>query len=139
MEEEPELPPLTEEEIEEMHSAAMKDYEPIMKRIALIREWLGLGVFWDSIEGSADLGPLPDVCGLYWEELDALLVELEDLENDLKDNEPAKGTPARKAWSGLTKQTGRYADAVADFMDQVELDVEQDAFDNRGASPAPEN
>lgn len=132
-EEEEELPPLTEEEIEAMHSAAMADYEPIMKRIALIREWLGLGVFWDSISSpaeSADLGPLPDVCGLYWDELDKLLVELEGLEDDLKDNEPAKGTPAHKAWAALMRQVGSYADTVDDFMVQVEQDAEEEAFNN---------
>ena len=132
-EEEEALPPLTEEEFEAMHSAAMADYEPIMKRIALIREWLGLGVFWDSISSpaeSADLGPLPDVCGLYWDELDKLLVELEGLEDDLKDNEPAKGTPAHKAWAALMKQVGSYADTVDDFMVQVEQDAEEEAFNN---------
>ena len=57
---------MTEEAFEAMHSAAMVDYEPIMKRIALIREWLSLGVFWDSVSDpaeSADLGPLPTSAG----------------------------------------------------------------------------
>jgi hypothetical protein len=128
------LPILTEEEIEAMHSAAMMDYESIIKRIALIREWLGLGVFWDSISDpveSANLGPLPDVCGLYWEELDKLLVELEGLEDDLRDNEPARGTPAHRVWTALMKQVCSYADAVSDFLAEVEMDAEEEAFNNR--------
>ena len=128
------LPILTEEEIEAMHSAAMVDYEPIIRRIALIREWLGLGVFWDSISDpveSANLGPLPDVCGLYWEELDKLLVELEGLEDDLRDNEPARGTPAHRVWTALMKQVGSYADAVSDFLAEIEMDAEEEAFNNR--------
>lgn len=132
--EEEALPPLTEEEFEAMHSAAMVDYEPIMKRIALIREWLGLGVFWDSVSDpaeSAGLGPLPDLCGLDWDELENLLIALEGLEDALEDNEPVKGTPAHKVWAALTKQAGNYADAVDDFLIQAELDMEEDAFNNR--------
>ena len=132
--EEEALPPLTEEEFEALHSAAMVDYEPIMKRIALIREWLGLGVFWDSVSDpaeSADLGPLPDLCGLDWDELENLLIALEGLEDDLEDNEPVKGTPAHETWAALTKQVGGYADAVDDFLIQAEQDMEEDAFNNR--------
>lgn len=132
--EEEALPPLTEEEFEAMHSAAMVDYEPIMKRIALIREWLGLGVFWDSVSDpaeSADLGPLPDLCGLDWDELENLLIALESLEDALEDNEPVKGTPAHEVWAALTKQAGNYADAVDDFLVQAELDMEEDAFNNQ--------
>ena len=132
--EEEALPPLTEEEFEALHSAAMVDYEPIMKRIALIREWLGLGVFWDSVSDpaeSADLGPLPDLCGLDWDELENLLIALEGLEDDLEDNEPVKGTPAHETWAALTKQVGSYADAVDDFLIQAEQDMEEDAFNNR--------
>lgn len=128
------LPILTEEEFEAMHSATMADYEPIMKRIALIREWLGLGVFWDSVSDpaeSADLGPLPDLCGLDWDELENLLIALEGLEDDLEDNEPAKGTPAHETWAALTKQVGSYADAVDDFLIQAEQDMEEDAFNSR--------
>jgi len=132
--EEEALPPLTEEEFEALHSAAMVDYEPIMKRIALIREWLGLGVFWDSVSDpaeSADLGPLPDLCGLDWDELENLLIALEGLADDLEDNEPVKGTPAHETWAALTKQVGSYADAVDDFLIQAEQDMEEDAFNNR--------
>lgn len=130
---EEDLPPLTDEEIEALHSAAMKDYEPLMKRIALVREWLGLGVFWDSIEdpsASARLGPLPDVGGLYWEELDKLLAELEGLENDLKESEPAESTPAHKTWGALLKQVGKYADTVDGFMVELEQDLAEEEFNN---------
>lgn len=92
-------------------------------------------MFWDSISDpveSANLGPMPDVCGLYWEELDKLLVELEGLEGDLKDNEPARGTPAHRVWTALMKQVGSYADAVCDFLAEVEMDAEEEAFNNRG-------
>ena len=133
-EEEEELPPLTDEELEALRQSALKDYQPILDRIALMRKWLDLGVFWESIGDSAesaDLGPLPDVCGLEWEELDTLLLALENLEKDLKDNEPAKRTPAHKTWTKLLKQVGEYADTVDDFMAEVEMEAKEEAFENQ--------
>lgn len=133
--EEEDIPPLTDEELEELRRAALKDYQPIMDRIALIRKWLGLGVFWDSVSDAkepADLGPLPDVCGLEWEELDRLLLELANLENDLKENEPAKRTPAHKTWTAMVKRIGEYADTIDDFMAEVEMNAEEEAFKNGG-------
>ena len=60
----------------------MKEFEEMIRRIELIRDWLEKGVFWDSIDdeiASADLGPLPEVQDMDAEDLQDLFDYLEDL------------------------------------------------------------
>ena len=59
-----------------------------------------------------------------------MLFALAGLENDLEDNEPAKRTPAHKTWAQLTEQTDVYAGIVEDYMAEVEMDAEEEAFEN---------
>ena len=103
----------------------MRKLEDIINRVEHIRGWIDKGVFWDSIddpEGSDDLGPLPELTELEWEDLDELYGDLDLLRCDLEDNEPDEGTIAHAVYDALLEKIGGYNEAIADRLWELEED-----------------
>ena len=104
----------------------MKEFEEMIRRIELIRDWLEKGVFWDSIDderASADLGPLPEVQDMDAEDLQDLFDYLEDLYCDLNDNTPAEGSAAFRVRTALRAQIEEYEEAIQDRLGEIETEL----------------
>ena len=102
---------------------AMNNFEDIISRVEHIRDWIDKGVFWDSIdnpEESAQLGPLPELTELEWEELDELYGYLELLRCDLEDNEPDEGTTAHEVYDALLQKIDGYNEAIGTRLWELE-------------------
>ena len=101
----------------------MKEFEDIINRVEHIRDWIDKGVFWESIdnpEESANLGPLPELTELDWEDLDELYGYLDLLQCDLEDNEPDKGTIAHAVYDKLREKIEGYNEAIATRLWELE-------------------
>ena len=119
---------MTDEALAARRPASLKAYQAILGRISVIREWIDKGMFNESVsdpDDSSNLGPLPDLCALEFEELDNLLLEMENLENDLRENEPPKRTPAYAAWTALLRRIDEYAVKLDDLITGLQAATEE--------------
>ena len=94
-----------------------------ISRVEHIRDWIDKGVFWDSIdnpEESAQLGPLPELTELEWEDLDELYSYLDLLRCDLEDNEPDEGTTAHEVYDALLQKIDGYNEAIGTQLWELE-------------------
>ena len=101
----------------------MKEFEDIINRVEHIRDWIDKGVFWESIdnpEESANLGPLPELTELDWEDLDDLYIYLDLLRCDLEENEPDEGTTAHAVYDMLQEKIEGYNEAIATRLWELE-------------------